>query len=129
MNIGSILNWFAATTKINVSIEVKMEGGMIDNGNVFKNTNQSFYQYTININSNRPESIQAESLFHELVHINQMESKRLIQKNKTLYWDGKKYDADDLTNDKYWHSPWEVDARINGFKLMRQYNVDQCKKW
>jgi hypothetical protein len=69
-------------------------------------------QYVIYIgNLNRTSAI--EVISHELIHLDQIRSKRIIKFSKYTVWDGKEY-SNDLP---YKQRPWEIDAFKQGKKL------------
>lgn len=71
------------------------------------------FKYVIVISKvNRQKSI--EILSHELIHLNQYYTKRLIINKDTAYWLGTKLIISDLVYENY---PWEIEA----FKL--QYDL------
>lgn len=62
--------------------------------------------------SSRDRSI--EIIGHELIHLDQYNSKRLVYENDTLIWDNKKIARTEIPYDE---RPWEIEATSQGREL------------
>lgn len=77
------------------------QGGIL--GAHLKELNENYYLYIDALNKNETITV----LSHELIHLEQYHSDKLIYKNDTLIWFGKKFGRTELP---YESRPWEIDA-------------------
>jgi len=79
--------------------------------------NGTFYLFLDKYNRN--ESI--EIISHEIIHMGQYNTGQLIYENSELYWEGQRYDLENLD---YENRPWERDAFSKESDLSSKiYNV------
>ena len=92
-------------------LSLQSKSNFISNGEVLKAhlREQSGLYYLFIENTNKNESISIIS--HELIHIEQYHTKKLIYGNGLLLWDQKPYD---LLQIQYSDRPWEVEAFKKG---------------
>lgn len=87
----------------------------------------SFGNYNIYINPNINEDEFIKSLSHELIHIAQFQSDRLIMETKngttTTKWEGRFWD---YANIDYFNRPWEREAFVDGKNLARKIKLKLC---
>jgi hypothetical protein len=89
---------------------------------VYAETNlQNMNQYRIVINSDLPLSNIIEPLIHELIHLNQIYTGRLVGKRDRYIWNGIEYKVKNglsQTYDDYQSMPWELDVNQKLPKLL-----------
>jgi hypothetical protein len=82
---------------------------------------QNMNQYRIVINSDLPLSNIIEPLIHELIHLNQIYTGRLVGKRGSYIWNGIEYKVKNglaQTYDDYQSMPWELDVTQKLPKLL-----------
>jgi len=82
---------------------------------------QNMNQYRIVINSDLPLSNIIEPLIHELIHLNQIYTGRLVGKRDRYIWNGIEYKVKNglsQTYDDYQSMPWELDVNQKLPKLL-----------
>jgi len=89
---------------------------------VYAETNlQNMNQYRIVINSDLPLSNIIQPLIHELIHLNQIYTGRLVGKRGSYIWNGIEYKVKNglaQTYDDYQSMPWELDVNQKLPKLL-----------
>jgi len=97
----------------NLEVEIEVgqhdsQGGCVFNGDVFE----------LEIDSNIKGDDLITCVLHEMVHVWQHVSKKLIEKNGRSYWNGV-----DHTDTPYLDQPWEVQAYDMQETLLEKWNV------
>lgn len=97
----------------NLEIEIEVgqhdsQGGCVFNGDVFE----------LEIDSKIKGDNLITCVLHEMVHVWQHVSKKLIEKNGRSYWNGV-----DHTDTPYLDQPWEVEAYDMQETLLEKWNV------
>jgi hypothetical protein len=105
LNIKNTAVLIAPLRKIDVQDGLELKGYIIQ-------SNDGFIIFIKNVG--RRESI--EIISHELIHLEQLQSKRLIHRDSTLIFEGTQYDVRNIP--EYSIRPWEIEA------FERQYQVE-----
>ena len=97
----------------NLEVEIEVgqhdsQGGCVFNGDVFE----------LEIDSKIKGDDLITCVLHEMVHVWQHVSKKLIEKNGRSYWNGV-----DHTDTPYFDQPWEVEAYDMQETLLEKWNV------
>ena len=97
----------------NLEVEIEVgqhdsQGGCVFNGDVFE----------LEIDSKIKGDDLITCVLHEMVHVWQHVSKKLIEKNGRSYWNGV-----DHTDTPYLNQPWEVQAYDMQETLLEKWNV------
>lgn len=95
--------------------EFEIEAHIVGNQNQFIIFTQSF---------NRRKAI--EVISHELIHLNQYRTERLVKLGSTIVWEGIPYPLIGLL--PYLDRPWEVEAFVLGEELKDKVNLILLKK-
>jgi hypothetical protein len=89
---------------------------------IYAETNlQNMNQYRIVINSDLPLSNIIQPLIHELIHLNQIYTGKLVGKRDRYLWNGIEYKVKNglaQTFDDYQSMPWELDVNQKLPKLL-----------
>jgi hypothetical protein len=89
---------------------------------IYAETNlQNMNQYRIVINSDLPLSNIIQPLIHELIHLNQIYTGKLVGKRDRYLWNGIEYKVKNglsQTYDDYQSMPWELDVNQKLPKLL-----------
>lgn len=96
----------------NLEIDVELgyhdtQGGCLADGRNFQ----------IEIDNNIKDDDFITCVFHEMVHVWQHVSKKLVEKNGRSYWFG-----EDYTNTSYLDQPWEIEAYKMQETLLEKWN-------
>ena len=97
-------------SKLEIDVELgchDTQGGCIADGRTFQ----------IEIDSKIKDDDFITCIFHEMVHVWQHVSKKLIEKNGRSYWNGV-----DHTNTSYLDQPWEIEAYKMQETLLEKWN-------
>lgn len=82
---------------------------------------QNMSQYRIVINSDLPIRDMIEPLVHELIHLNQIYTGKLVGKKGSYFWEGIEYKVKSglsQTYSDYQSMPWEIDVNQKLPKLL-----------
>lgn len=110
-----LLNKLKLPTKVTIVLK-KLEPS------VYAETNlQHSNQYKIVINSDLPIRNTIEPLVHELIHLNQIYTGKLVGKKDCYIWQGIEYKSQNGSSETYvdyQNMPWELDVRQRLPKLL-----------